>query len=290
MKKMNLMNFRTLLLTLFFIAIFTSCENQEFEKIEKEQGVIYMSEYLKVETIEHIDKKDVDLKIEIIKDSDIDYDIAEIYINGVIRGAILPSSSIVTVAKIKEFGEVEIKAILKKDDIEIETVKENFNLDIKTFSVRVGEIENDNLFDCPENDTFQVTPDFHYGYHDRSMVFELRIPTGESMTFDYDITELIDDDPFANQPMTVHFRLDDYDNRYDLFELPDDPIAHFDIELDKWIENSVTLGGGVHRLYVIASRLHDRSLLKVYARGGFETMISGYFKSMDMEFLGYPAP
>ena len=89
-----------------------------------------------------------------------------------------------------------------------------------------------------------------YGASDCAMRFLIRVPYGESVTLSTTSAVIS-----GSQPITLHYRLDDYNLEYrnPLHPLPDDPILHYDIDNSNWIsaKNPYKMSEGLHIIHVV---------------------------------------
>ena len=103
---------------------------------------------------------------------------------------------------------------------------------------------------------------------DMSMLFlyAVRIPAGETLTIgknvSFEAVPHVGD--FIGHPLrAIHYRGEEYRNRFDLYENPDAPCYNINPEPEKWIDGPIVLSAGVHVLYVAPSEEHDQTRVEV---------------------------
>ena len=185
--------------------------------------------------------------------------------------------------------EIVLYNIVNEKRYELERLVDTLEFYIETFYVQV---QFDKGYSKHKLETDSDIELFNTGYPegsaDRCMMFEMRIPHGKTIIFNESINAVTDNNPVFNTILEVHYRNEDFENRNDLYDPPDESMFHVDKEIDKWIMSPVERGHGIHILYVARSVLHDKSFLRVNLTGDFVASANGYYKTLDYESLGYP--
>ena len=178
----------------------------------------------------------------------------------------------------------------------IATIQDTIQFNISKFYMFAGgkiNMMNKNML--LQNETSVLTN--ARGDWDECWVYQIRVPKGSKVIFSHAVDAVNDNRPeFGGAVLDVHYRLDDYRNRNDLYVAPDEALYHIDIERDKWIEGSLELTEGSYTVYVAPSLPCDMSFLQVYhnviagndVQGAIPAsgVITGYIKSINFERLG----
>ena len=188
----------------------------------------------------------------------------------------------------EEFGEIPCEVVLyNEDDEEIEHITGNITAHLKTWYTELKTDENGDRFQFSEEEVVNIfSEDRARGCDDICWMYKLRIPEGETLTLTSNIEPVGNGTSDFSGTLEVHARRDEYANRGDLYQYPDEPFRHIDIDTDLWEELPLELSEGVYNIYVCPSVRHDLSLLTVFYTGGISGAHSGYFKSIDYSGLG----
>lgn len=237
-------------------------------------GETQMSKNLSVTLEENLYSPEVTAIVQL--QTTIDYKKAELYINDFLIGEFQNG---VLRYKPKEFGDVP--CIIKFDDTKAEP--DTLKLYIETSFLQYNSSENGDIKQCGEGENVVLTPsNVAFGSSDMIWMYNIRVAQGKEITFDFDSIALNDNNKnFGGAVLDIHFRFDDYKNRYDLYP-PDEPYVakYIDAEPDKWISAPVTLTHGIHNLYVCPSAGADKSYITVYHSGEKNGSFSANYKTI----------
>lgn len=177
----------------------------------------------------------------------------------------------------------------------IATINDTIQFNISKFYMFAGvrtNLMNKNLL--LENEVSVLTN--IRGDWDECWVYQIRVPKDSKVIFSHTVDAVNDNAPeFGGAVLDVHYRLDDYKYRNDLYIAPDEALYHIDTERDKWIEGSLELTEGSYTVYVAPSLPCDKSFLQVYhnviagssVQGTIPEsgVVTGYIKSINFERL-----
>ena len=161
------------------------------------------------------------------------------------------------------------------------TISDTITLDIETPFIQCMTSENGDTKEPIEGGEVVLTAsNVTFGSNDMIWAYNLRVPKGKSITFNYESTLVS-----GGTKLEVHYRLGDYKNRASLHN--DDPYyAKFiDIETDKWISSPVTLEHGVYTLYVCPNFKTGLNYISVMHNSDFS---NGTFSANYKSILVWP--
>ena len=240
------------------------------------EGEIQMSQILSVQLLEDLNGQDVEAIVKLNDSPDIPkYTQAVLYINDLPVGEFVNGEMSYSP---KEFGDID--CLVKFDDSTV--IADTLKLYIETWFIQYNSSENGDTKQCPEGENIILTPsNVAYGSLDMIWMYNLRVPKDKEITFYYESIKMTDNLPnFGGAKLDVHFRFDDYKNRYDLY--PDEPYVakYVDAEVEKWISPPVTLSHGIHNLYVCPNAGADKTYITVYHSGEKNGSFSANYKSI----------
>jgi len=124
------------------------------------------------------------------------------------------------------------------------------------------------------------------GASDCAMRLVLRVPEGHSVKVSKSVASVA----AGKNPMKVHFRLADYNNKYRaaMYPAPDAPLYHYDTDVSKWItEPSLTLDAGFHVVHIVpdSSDFDDSELVVMVEHGGDSYGVSMYYVPENIDVL-----
>jgi len=124
------------------------------------------------------------------------------------------------------------------------------------------------------------------GASDCAMRLVLRVPEGHSVKVSKSVASVAS----GKKPMTTHFRLSDYNNKYRavMYPAPDAPLYHYDTDKNKWItEPSLTLDAGFHVVHIVpdSADFDDSELVVMVEHGGDSYGVSMYYVPENIAVL-----
>jgi len=142
-----------------------------------------------------------------------------------------------------------------------------FNLSTWFLSIRKEVNREYEMFPEPNQEKVVHGDTTLWWSHDMFYIYVVRIPEGEYIDIGTEliITAIPHRWDWVGETLSrVHYRHRDYNNRFTMYEPPDDePQKHIDPETEKWIQGPVRLTEGVYRLYICPSHVYDMSRLVV---------------------------
>ena len=142
-----------------------------------------------------------------------------------------------------------------------------FNLSTWFLSIRKEVNREYEMFPEPNQEKVVYGDTTLWWSHDMFYIYVVRIPEGEYIDIGTEliITAIPHRWDWVGETLSrVHYRHRDYNNRFAMYEPPDDePQKHIDPETEKWIQGPVRLTEGVYRLYICPSHVYDMSRLVV---------------------------
>ena len=237
-------------------------------------GDTHVGKYTTVTLEESLTTPDVAAVVELIDP----IEGAELYINDV-KVADFDSYGIAEFEP-DEFGDVECKIVADG-----ETYIDTLAMYIETGFIRYNSNGANGDFKLPvEGGEVVLTPSsVTFGSSDMIWAYNVRVPKDKTITFDYISTILPDSNPhYGNNKLDIHFRLDDYADRYLLY--PDEmyPAKYIDAETDKWISAPMELSHGIHTVFVCPNFRSDKNYISVIHASDFSSgTFSANYKSLD---------
>ena len=263
---------RTTLCVLILTMALASCSQNN----TTHEGEIQMSQILSTQLLEDVNGQDVEAVIKLNGSSEIPtYSKAELYINDILIGEFQNGQLSYYP---KEFGDID--CLVKFDGKTV--IADTLKLYIETWFIQYNSSENGDTKQPIEDGNVVLTPsNVTYGSLDMIWMYNLRVPKDKEITFHYESIKLSDNAPnFSNNKLDVHFRYDDYKNRYDLY--PDEPYVakYVDAEVEKWVSPPVTITHGIHNLYVCPNAGADKTYITVIHSGEHNGSFSANYKSI----------
>lgn len=272
----------TILKCSLILIFFTACGGSQSTYI----GETRMSEnnLFTVTLEENLNDKNVTAEIELNNNnSDIpsEYSTAELYIGDKFIGAF--NNGFISFRP-EVFGDVQCEiSFLNEEGMTIKVLSDTGQFYIETSFLQYNSSENGDIKQCGEGENIVLTPsNVTFGSSDMIWMYNVRIAKDKEITFDYESVKLDDNLPnFDGVKLDIHFRFDDYKNRYDLYPPTEPYVAKYiDAEPEKWVSPPVTLTHGVHNLYVCPSAGADKTYITVYHSGEKNGSFSANYKSI----------
>jgi hypothetical protein len=255
-----------------------------------------MQKYLEVKLIENKTDEKVIAEVTLIKKPDIEYDTAILDINGQPKGKFGEDGKLLF--QPSDFGNIDCEIVFFRQEAEIGRHPQNIDLNISSWFAAAHPDLGHPLTIAENGKNIELfSRDRARGNNDICFRMIVRVPADEELTIDHIITKQTDPRAKYNQSLEVHYRGVDYKDRNDLYTPPDEAMFHIDSEKKKWQSAPITLGHGIHILYVVPSQVYDMSHLVVSGvskeyknddKGsdelamdyGFAFSFSGFFKTI----------
>jgi len=214
------------------------------------------------------------------KPDDVEYDRAVLLIDNQPRGVFDSQDKLVF--QTNEFGNVSCILSFYKEEVVVKEIITTLEMNISSwFAAAHPDLGHPLMFvgNGQNREIFSVQR--ARGSNDICFRMVIRVPLDEELTI-YNVVVLQTDlRAKYNQALEVHYRGADYKDRNDLYTPPDEAMYHIDSETDKWQSSPITLGHGIHVLYVAPSCQHDLSSLVVTGyNDDFSFSFSGFFKTI----------
>jgi hypothetical protein len=220
-----------------------------------------MEKYVEVKLIESKTDEKVMAEVTLIKKPDIEYDRVVLSVMGNPVGVFQDDK---LQFQPQQFGEIEYEITFYKGDASVWDVEGNIDLNIETwFAAAHPDLGHPLIIAENGHNKELFNRERARGSNDICFRMVVRVPVDEELTIYHVATKQTDPRAKYNQELQVHYRNADYKDRNDLYEPPDEAMFHIDGEKEKWIDGLLTLGHGIHVLYVVPSCQHDMSSLVV---------------------------
>ena len=238
--------------------------------------------HLEVNLIESEIEEKVIAEVKLINKPDIEYDHAILFVNENPKGAFAEGD--ITKFQASDFGFAECKIVFYKNDEIVQELSQTAEFNISSWFVAVHPDLGHELTVIEDGQSIELFSQMRArGNNDICFRMVIRVPAGDELVINHEITHFMKDFEKYDEALEVHYRLDDYKDRNDLYTPPDEAMYHIDIEVDKWIPDPVRLEHGVHILYVVPSCKHHLSYLKIiginFAKEA-KFSVSGFFKTL----------
>lgn len=243
-------------------------------------GETHMSKILNVYLEENLNDKNITAVVSLNASGNIpvDYQKAELLINDIVVAEFNNGQA---TYQPQVFGDIDV-FVRFTTATGIEKIADTITLQIETWFLQYNSSENGDTKEPIEGGNIVLTPsNVTLGSSDMIWMYNVRVPYGKDITFNYISEKLTDNAPnFGQTKLDVHFRYDDYENRFDLY--PDEPYVakYIDTETDKWVSPPVTLSHGTYNLYVCPNEGADKSYITVTHSGDRNGSFSANYKSI----------
>lgn len=188
----------------------------------------------------------------------------------------------------QQFGDIECEIIFFKGDASVWEVSDQIlSLNIETWFVAAHPDLGHSLVLCENGKTVELfARQRARGNNDICFRLVVRVPMDEEITITHSITKEDDTRPKYNKPLEIHYRGAEYKDRNNLYTPPDEAMYHIDEDREKWLPMPLTLGHGIHVIYIVPSCKHDLSYLSVMGVNSSDTdndfrfSFTGFFKTI----------
>jgi hypothetical protein len=249
-----------------------------------------MEKYVEVKLIESKTDEKVMAEVTLIKKPDIEYDRAVLEIDEQSYGIFGKDGKLLF--QPSDFGEIDCNIVFYKDgnDEYVFLAMDILDLNISSWFAAAHPDLGHPLMIAENGKNMELfSRDRARGNNDICFRMVVRVPADEELTIYHVVTKQTDPRAKYNQMLDVHYRGADYKDRENLYTPPDEAMFHIDGEQEKGLFAPVTLGHGIHVLYVVPSCQHDMSSLVVSGmcqqtieegEGKFSFSFSGFFKTI----------
>ncbi len=275
--------------TLFIILIsifLISCSQEQTKTTHTGETRMSESKILSVTLQEDLSSPVVTAEVVLIDSPDIpeDYVDAELFINDIFISKFVNG---VTSYRPQEFGEIKCMVVFTMPDDKVQTLEDTLKLYIETTFIRYNSSENGNTKIAINGENVTLQPDnVTLGSWDFIWMYNIRVAKDKVVKLSYESEVVTDPNKkFGGVKVECHFRLSDYENRFDMYPSPDQAFKHFDVETDKWIAPDITLEHGIHNVYICPNFGADKSRLTVKHES---EKVTGTFKAMYKTIAVWP--